>query len=434
MSNSAENGGILPTSATDWCAADDYGDCVTLTDGCAPLQMQQEYRPKRRKYNWEQLQRLESRRRAILKRTELSFWKILTFWDGTCLREMMHDPLIWITIGIYVLIRLQVRFLDVLPRFVMELGNTDIGVIGGFLSFFLVLFVNQSNSRFNTMYKHSMDASGQIGHVASLLNTTFPKFHAIRVIRYMNAAHAASYVGLNDVYTKQEFFDKLNHQYRFLHPQEIERIDQLDMDWGNDACHELIEWCIMDIQRGCKAGYIDAREAGALKEKILQFRDALDGMYDQCDQPVHFFYIHFLCLLSALYLPLFAIDNAYSAGVGDDVHWTLDLTCGLIVALQAIFVEGLRLLGQKMVDPYGDDYEDLSVLKYIRDAWTSSNRILATKFPAEVDPTMEEELDLQKVSIGTAWEVTTLPASSLSSTRPSLRFPRGNSNKGHAMA
>ena len=41
---------------------------------------------------------------------------------------------------------------------------------------------------------------------------------------------------------------------------------------------------------------------------------AMDGMYDYTDQPPHFFYIHFLVLLSALYLPLFAIDTAYAAG------------------------------------------------------------------------------------------------------------------------
>ena len=45
---------------------------------------------------------------------------------------------------------------------------------------------------------------------------------------------------------------------------------------------------------------------------------AMDGMYDYTDQPPHFFYIHFLVLLSALYLPLFAIDTAYAAGWGEE--------------------------------------------------------------------------------------------------------------------
>jgi hypothetical protein len=38
---------------------------------------------------------------------------------------------------------------------------------------------------------------------------------------------------------------------------------------------------------------------------------------------------------------------------------------GIIVLLQCIFVVGLRSLGTKMIDPYGDDLEDLSVILYV---------------------------------------------------------------------
>lgn len=91
----------------------------------------------------------------------------------------------------------------------------------------------------------------------------------------------------------------------------------------------------------------------------------MDGMYDYSDQPPHFFYIHFLVLLSALYLPLFAIDVAYASGWAEDTFIGLDILNGVIVFLQCIFVVGLRALGTKMVDPYGDDYEDLSVILYV---------------------------------------------------------------------
>jgi predicted membrane chloride channel (bestrophin family) len=220
----------------------------------------------------------------------------------------------------------------------------------------------------------------------------------------MNAAHAAGYVGLNRTYSKREFFDKMNNTLRFLDTEEMKRINITGMDYGADACHEMTEWCMMDVQLAFKEGHVDAREAGALKEKIIQFRGHLDTLYDYCDQPIHFFYIHFLCLLSALYLPLFAVDNAYSAGVGEEVHWTLDLVSLLIVLLQSIFVIGLRLLGQKMVDPYGDDLEDLSVIYYVKSTWQTSNRMLAAQLPGPVSPELEEELDRQKESIGFAWE------------------------------
>ena len=124
-------------------------------------------------------------------------------------------------------------------------------------------------------------------------------------------------------------------------------------------------------------------------------------LYDFTDQP-----IHFLCLLSALYLPLFAVSNAYKAGAGDEVHWSADVLSGLIVLMQTIFVIGLRMLGRKMVDPYGDDLEDLSVLRFVKTAWLRSNRILVTRFPGEVSPELEEQLERQKkASLGEPWQL-----------------------------
>ena len=82
---------------------------------------------------------------------------------------------------------------------------------------------------------------------------------------------------------------------------------------------------------------------------------------------------HFICLLTTLYLPLFAVTSAIEAGTGDDIHWSAGVIKGLVVLLQAIFVLGLRVLGQKMSDPYGDDLIDLSVMYYVEFTWTNSN-------------------------------------------------------------
>ena len=120
----------------------------------------------------------------------------------------------------------------------------------------------------------------------------------------------------------------------------------------------------------------------------------MDGMYDYTDQPPHFFYIHFLVLLSALYLPLFAIDTAYAAGWGDEKSWGLDVLQGLIVFLQCVFVVGLRSLATNMIDPYGDDLEDLSVINYVEGTLEICSTIMNAKqeatasvaAPADVAP------------------------------------------------
>lgn len=82
-------------------------------------------------YTWEELESIEKNRRKILTRAEDPFWKILTYFDGTVLRFLVQDTLIWITMILYVLIRIQSRLS--VPKQIEELSNTNTQVLGGFL-------------------------------------------------------------------------------------------------------------------------------------------------------------------------------------------------------------------------------------------------------------------------------------------------------------
>lgn len=127
-------------------------------------------------------------------------------------------------------------------------------------------------------------------------------------------------------------------------------------------------------------------------------------LFEYLDQPVSFFYVHFISLLSALYLPLFAVSAALDAGTGEDVYWVSDVVSGLIVLLQAIFVIGLRVLGQKMSDPYGEDVEDLSVIHYVTFTWKMSSRIMEAENPEALSASEEENICRERRHIGEAWE------------------------------
>ena len=231
------------------------------------------------------------------------------------------------------------------------------------------------------------------------------------MVRYMNAAHAAGYVGLSLTYNKKSFFDEFNKTMKFLTPKEYSRVSALDMDYSGACYKEITTWVMKEIALAENKGYVDSRLANFLRQKLLEGRGAMDSLYDYADQPIHFYYIHFLCLLSALYLPLFAISNACSAGVDENVHLSSDIINGVIVLVQAIFVIGLRLLGQQLVDPFGDDLEDLSVLHYVRGGWETSNRVLATHFPDDIDYNAEQKLDKSKAPLGPAWEADWKPSS-----------------------
>jgi Bestrophin, RFP-TM, chloride channel len=130
-----------------------------------------------------ELKGIEKKRREILKRSSLPLLRILFFWDGTCNSILFQDPLFWITLTLYMAVRLQARVMKI-----ENISNSDIGIIGGFLSFFLVFFVIQSNTRFNLMYEKSMSCEGRIFDVATMAKASLPREHGLRLVRYMNAA------------------------------------------------------------------------------------------------------------------------------------------------------------------------------------------------------------------------------------------------------
>lgn len=172
-------------------------------------------------------------------------------------------------------------------------------------------------------------------------------------------------VGHGSPYSKTNFFDHYNNQFNLLTSEEMKILQHHDMETSGSFMKEVVTWAQLDVARARKEGHIDKYQENEMNIRILQFRASMDGIYDYTDQPPHFFYIHFLALLSAIYLPLFAIDTAIASGWGDEKYFGLDMMNFIIVFLQCIFVVGLRALGVHMIDPYGDDLEDLSVISYV---------------------------------------------------------------------
>ena len=203
--------------------------------------------PKDRDYRWEELQTLERERREIIGWVEQPTWRVLTHWDGTVLRILAVNPLLWFTMVLFVVVRWMARNYEI-PEFMGETTSDSMTVLGGFLSFFLVFYVNQNHKRYFGLYQDSMACKGRIFDVASLAVTTLPFAQAHRLVRYMNAAHAAGYVGLSEIYPSQSYFNHVDQTLGLLTPPERERMNQDDLDKGGSCNRELIVWCMNEIQ------------------------------------------------------------------------------------------------------------------------------------------------------------------------------------------
>ena len=82
---------------------------------------------------WKELQDIEKTRRAILTWSEDPFWQILTRYHGTVVPVLLSDSLLYITMAIYVSVRILLVFGNGLPASLVELGQGQISVVGGFI-------------------------------------------------------------------------------------------------------------------------------------------------------------------------------------------------------------------------------------------------------------------------------------------------------------
>lgn len=111
-------------------------------------------------------------------------WRILLCWTGTCLAQVAVDSLIWFSMLLYVAIRIYAHIIKDVPHSVDALSeDNNLEILGGFLSFFLVLFVNQTNGRFLHMYGFSKAASGRIQDLAGMAKAQLPPEAADRLVR-----------------------------------------------------------------------------------------------------------------------------------------------------------------------------------------------------------------------------------------------------------
>eukprot|EP00586_Coscinodiscus_wailesii_P001510 CAMPEP_0172483272 /NCGR_PEP_ID=MMETSP1066-20121228/10188_1 /TAXON_ID=671091 /ORGANISM="Coscinodiscus wailesii, Strain CCMP2513" /LENGTH=297 /DNA_ID=CAMNT_0013247031 /DNA_START=382 /DNA_END=1275 /DNA_ORIENTATION=- len=262
-----------------------------------------------------------------------------------------------------------------------------------------------------------MGCKGRILDVAMMARARLTKETGCRIIRYMNAAHVAAFVGLSDTYTSSNLFAPLNKEKNFLTEQETQRIVEIGPDSGSSAAFELLAWAMMEVELALKDEQIDPRHASQFRDNVLEMRASIGAIYDFKDQPIPFFYIHFLCLLTAFYLPLYSLNSALDLGSESDAHWAKDLLSCLVVLLQAIFIVGLRVLGQKLSDPFGTDLVDLSVMHYCAFTWKLSNRLLLSHAPSgDYKSFIEWQLmNRNKKAIGEAW----IDSTELSTYEPS---------------
>jgi len=86
------------------------------------------------------------------------------------------------------------------------------------------------------------------------------------------------------------------------------------MNAAESAYREIIAWCMDEVATAANEDLISGFVASKLRELILKEQDSFGELFDDEDQSLSFAYYHFICFLSAVYLPLFSMAAALNAG------------------------------------------------------------------------------------------------------------------------
>mmetsp|Transcript_12192 Transcript_12192/g.25153 ORF Transcript_12192/g.25153 Transcript_12192/m.25153 type:complete len:699 (+) Transcript_12192:188-2284(+) len=361
---------------------------------------------------YDQLIKEDKDRELVASYCEEPFWKIIFHFKGTVLRVIIEDILFWLTLATYSSIRIRFHLNpEQAVNFNYQNLSQNLVYVGGFLLFFLVFYVNQNHHRYFQLHHDSMVLMGRVNDVSTLVKAILPMERARRINRYMNAAHVAMYTGLSSTYEKENFFDPLEARFALLTDEELYRIvEEIDVDnSGPKSAFEIITWIMCDIRDAQINSFIDTNEAMQLREQLLEFRSTIAKIFVTTTLPIPFFYVHFLSLLTAVFLPLFAVVVAYETGEVTDKNttWVAEIVSALVVFLQALFVIGLRILGQQLSDPFGGDLIDLQIARYVNMILNGSNQILAAKRLQPPSVETELRLQLKMSSLGQAFEYDT---------------------------
>lgn len=357
-------------------------------------------------YKLEDLQAIEKERRSLLTRVKrFSLISISTSFYGTILPDIVRSLFSWFNLVLYIAIRVVIK-MDYL-RIGVELPqiNTSlVSIVGSFMSFFLVFFVQQAYSRFCVQYDNSMRIEGRLLNLAFFARTNLEPVEAWRFVRYINAIQVAGYTGLSHIYTESNVFDAMNSKHKLLTDVEVKRVKEIGVNAGGSAYREILGWCydLLYAQFRKHREQFDIISFQTMLNELMALRGCIGTLYDYDDQPIPFIYVHLVFFLSMFYCPLIA----YTAAVympAQSYYIFPDVLGFFIVFLNMVFTIGLREIGHAMNSPYEDSLQDLSVLHYLNFSIGATRKILAGSTMPSPGLDVEEELESTRPDLGGAF-------------------------------
>ena len=116
----------------------------------------------------------------------------------------------------------------------------------------------------------------------------------------------------------------------------------------------------------------------------------------------------------------------FDTSPGAGTVWARELIAFAAILLNTCFFTGLHGIAGKFQDPFANDYEDLSVLHFVRFTCQASAKVLLRAPPPVLDAAEEEKLAAQR-AWGPAMGAAFAPDAAAAAAAPAGELPRNGS-------
>jgi len=293
----------------------------------------------------------------------------------TVLPKLLRQPVQWVVISCYVASA-------VASRLGVKLITNDVSFFangGSMVTFMIVFYIGYCYNRQQMYFNEAQRIMMSIQNSCAYARIVFQdKDEVHRLWRHLNLLHVAAYTGLAGYYSAENLFNPIVEKYGLFGPpgarQDYERaaFDRIDLDADGDrACHICEIWAVQNINRQAKKGAMSPPIHANLNKEVFEIGDALKNIFAASFQVLPFLYTHMVSMSCTVYL----CGSAFIRGTAFDEN--AGVTSGLIVPLiyvilTNITIYGLLVVGDTVIDPFGDDLEDFAVLHFIEHTATAS--------------------------------------------------------------
>jgi predicted membrane chloride channel (bestrophin family) len=293
-------------------------------------------------------------------------------WHGTIMKAVLCNSYIyWLSNALFlvVVVLKETGNLD----FIAEPKENYLSDTNTFLSFFVIFYLGQCFSRWQTQFDSSMAVVEEVHSTAIHLASAYAGKDlgpARQIVRYMNAAMVLGFVGLS-VEFDNDYFDAFARHHGLVTDEEAAILAKLDPESSGEGYRLCIKWGlqILDVTHKRNA-VLSAPELASLKGRLLSMRSKIVSLGDSDLEPIPFAYFNMLSVLLIVYLPLHAVYTAL-------IHHEEWYYSWFQVLLSNYIFIGMSELAIYLVRPYGHRRNHFALFDWMSNAISDSRKVLS---------------------------------------------------------